>query len=1075
MKAAPATPFVLLLGLVASQGIALAAESTRAVSAVARASRSGGGDSFAPVFSADGRFVVFLSCANNLVTNDGTASHLDVFRHELSSGQTVLVSVDASGRGGGNDNSAYASISSNGQFVAFSSAASNLVGDDPNGVSDVFVRDLDSQVTVRASMDLINPGPSRITTAHPLISAEGRWVVFETKPPKPAQGSSGSSPGNPLFARDLLEGRTLIVNLSVTGAAPANAASELGSMTPDARFVAFVSSATDLVPNGPTASQGDVYVRDLQAEVTRWASQNVETNLDGATDFQCLNPVVSADGRLVAFKAATSRYTRVYVIHHDLQSGARTVLTTNGLAATPAAISADGRLVAYENGTNVYVWDAQTGSNQLVSVNGAGTAPGNGPSRAPVMTPDGQTVAFLSAASDLVTNTVNGFFQLYVRDLVSGTTRLVSVNREGAASSDVSAIVPSLSADGHLVAFDSVDENLVEGDCNQASDIFIRDLRGGTTTLCSQRDPSLPSATPPAAGAVAPDALAPSGNWPKASSMAAHTVSADGRRVVFSSYDSTLAPGDSNRSPDLFVRDLVANTNIPITTDPAGQFLRDRICLQPAISANGRFAFWACVTGAQGAVTFSGVGALWRRDLVTGEASLITDQALGTWDGTAPLSKNYFPYSISADGSRVTFQSKTATETLAPGVLDGNAGSDVFLADPAAGSNQAISLNRSGVRSGNGASYNPILSPDGRWVLFASTATDLPTNNTAGMMGLFARDVRSGTTRLVSVGPASNQVVYSSGAVFSADSRHVAFVSGSYVYVRDLEASASVEACYDCLDPSPTASGRFVAFRTRNTYSHGYHDIVLRDLRTGMTNLISVNLAGTGGGNGHSSSPIVSDDGHYVVFASQASDLVPDDNNRAGDIFVRDLRLNTTLLISLNRFGTGSGNGHSTRPVLGADGSTVVFLSYASDLVEGDFNHQRDVFLLHLPDADSDGDGLEDEWEVAHFGDLSHDGSEDTDQDGLTDRQEYLAGTDPTNRGSVLRVLQVVPITGGPRIVVWSAIPGRDYRVQYKDRVTDPNWSELPFVVTAATTTGHFVDNTASGVAQRFYRVTLVP
>ena len=130
MKTSTLLPLVLLAGGVMASGGARGAEAPRPVSLGAHPGISGGGNSFAPLFSADGCYVVFLSHANNLVTNDDSAPNLDVFRHELATGKTVLISVNHSGTGGGSDDSLYPSISSNGQFIAFSSVSSNLVGND---------------------------------------------------------------------------------------------------------------------------------------------------------------------------------------------------------------------------------------------------------------------------------------------------------------------------------------------------------------------------------------------------------------------------------------------------------------------------------------------------------------------------------------------------------------------------------------------------------------------------------------------------------------------------------------------------------------------------------------------------------------------------------------------------------------------------------------------------------------------------------------------------------------------------------------------------------------------------------
>jgi len=207
------------------------------------------------------------------------------------------------------------------------------------------------------------------------------------------------------------------------------------------------------------------------------------------------------------------------------------------------------------------------------------------------------------------------------------------------------------------------------------------------------------------------------------------------------------------------------------------------------------------------------------------------------------------------------------------------------------------------------------------------------------------------------------------------------------------------------------------------------------------------------------------------VYLSTASDLVLHDNNNAQDIFLYDRVQNSTILISRNQAGTGSANAISSGPVMVRDGRTIVFQSFAGDLVEGDYNERRDIFVLRLSSGDSDNDGMDDDWEVAHFGDLRRDGAGDLDNDGQTDLQEFLAGTDPTNGGSILRVLTVTAVGGGSTTVIWSAVVSRNYVVQYKDSL-DANWSNASGIIEADSTSMSFTHN--SSAPQRFYRVIAV-
>jgi hypothetical protein len=145
--------------------------------------------------------------------------------------------------------------------------------------------------------------------------------------------------------------------------------------------------------------------------------------------------------------------------------------------------------------------------------------------------------------------------------------------------------------------------------------------------------------------------------------------------------------------------------------------------------------------------------------------------------------------------------------------------------------------------------------------------------------------------------------------------------------------------------------GRFIAFESFSTDlvttpSSGF-EVFERDLLTGTTTLVSVNRFGTSGSSVFSLNGI-SADGRFVLFRSPASDLVANDSNDALDIFVRDIQAGNTKLVSVNRFGTGSGNGASWWCVISADGRLVAFLSFASDLVPGDTNGTGDAFVRNL-------------------------------------------------------------------------------------------------------------------------------
>ncbi|MCX6902238.1 MAG: hypothetical protein NTW03_01905, partial [Verrucomicrobia bacterium] len=483
-----------------------AGEPVRAGSLTSQVGLSGAGSSFNPAFSADGRFVVFVSQANNLVTNDDLGPNLDVFVRELATGTTTLVSVNTNGQGGGDAEANYPAISADGRYVAFASKAGNLIYNDTNNGSDVFVRDLVLGTTTLASADANGlASTSGGASTHPLISANGRWIFFES-------GLTGlirngelnvqyGFPGPDVLARDVQAGLTYLVSVKLDGngnsfTSAANAQARLCSITPDGRFAAFFSNATNFVA-GLTNATGDLYVRDMQAGVTSWASTNLPSYF-ASVAYCASNGILSADGRFLVFKAtivSNAPGRLAFLFRHELATSVTMLVASNTTDITAPQISSDGRFVAYEDGTNVFVWDGQTATNILASLNQSGVM-ANGVSKAPAMSADGRLVAFLSAATDLVTNAVNGKFQVYVRDLLARSTRLVTVNQFGAASSvSHEFIEPVISPDGQRIAFESDDEELAAYDFNRASDVFVRDLASDRTQLVSERHPSRPALT----------------------------------------------------------------------------------------------------------------------------------------------------------------------------------------------------------------------------------------------------------------------------------------------------------------------------------------------------------------------------------------------------------------------------------------------------------------------------------------------------------------------------------------------------------------------------------------------------
>jgi len=1131
-------------------------------SAPYRASATGAGSSHSPVFSADGKHIAFVSHANNLATNDHLGPHFDLFVRDLAASNTVLVSVSTNGFGGANDNIGLYTLSSTAQVVAFDTTANNLAPSDTNRLRDIYARDLLAGTTRLVSMNADGSGSGNGPSSNPLVSEDGRYVIFESLASNLVTNDFNGT--NDIFIHDLTTGLTELVSVNADGTANPDGPSHSPSVSADGLFVAFASRATNLVI-GVTNLLDEIYVRDIRAASNLWAqaahvsATHARAPVSGALEpYRASEPVLSKDGRYVAFKTlgATVRFD----LHRPTNS---VLLMFNNLSASPPhvaahyfqdnprlsasaveaslAITANGRYLAYSaksnllhrSGivlvdfesleTNVFAnpplerpppipfpgFTTNVAPRSRIVITNSGFNASATWTELPWlgMNTDASRIFFLADRTNSIASLTNRLVQLYGFNLPNGPVQLISGNRNGLAGPDLSEVVPSASANGTLIAWDSADDNIVADDLNRRWDVFARNVDAGETQLISARHPDLSAASGLALSRL---------------DLNPGAISANGQRLALLSLDSTLAPDDTNNWRDLFVRDLVNGTNFDvILPNPLNPFspttpLGIRTAAGPFLSADGRFVAIAGETGISQGTNRT----IYWRDLMAS-----TNRMVSAWN------PNYLPGPslpvLSADGRFVAFHT---ADRLDP-ISDVGGMSDIYIYVASFTPAHHIWRNPFVVSAtntfywptANGHSINPIFGPDSTWIVFQSTATDLTPDPdlTPARNQLFARqfltdktNIAGGSLKLISytttasLGPneISTDLPLPGGGAnprFSANSRYVAFESSpNLIYRHDLLNDWVVKivthpdpmfrsftnrarftndlVCSNCFNPTLSSDGWFVAYESLPA-SGISRDIVVKDLQSGQTELMSISISRTNA-NGSSSTPLISYDARFVVFASRASDLVPGDNNRATDIFVRDRLNGITHCLSRNFAGTGTGNRVSSNPILSADGRTVAFQSFASDLVPGDYNDTRDVFVVTLGGPDTDGDDMEDDWEMAYFSTLSRDGSGDFDNDGATDREEFRAGTNPSNDASILRVLPLTTAVAQPTgkrttVLLWSAVPGKTYRVQFK-RGLDDAWTSVGADVTAASTSASQTDTVEAleepNHPHRFYRVLLV-
>ncbi len=475
---------VIALALVPASAIA-APEDTLLVSrSSGLGPPDGTGQSFGSSISADGRFVAFSSVASNLVEGDANR-HYDVFVRDVQTAGTRIVSR-SSGTGAPDANgiSGESSVSADGRFVAFASSASNLVAGDANSWRDIFVRDLETSTTRLVSRSSgVGAADGNGASFQPSISADGRFVAFTSFASSLVDGDTNGEID--VFVRDLKTDTTRTVSRSNgVGAPDGYDASQTPSISADGRFVAFASGAFNLVGDDDVNTHSDVFVRDLQTNTTRLASRSSGAGASNGNG-DSYQPSISGDGRLVAFASSAG----------NLVGGDR-------------------------NRTNdVFVRDLQTDTTRIVSrSSGAGEPDGDfcvtqrGPfsSEGPSMSADGRFVAFYSCASNLAGRDRNETFDVFVRDLATSTTSLVSRSSgAGAVDGKGASVQPSTSGDGRFVAFSSDADNFVAADENDASDVFRREL-----DVAPLPQGAGPGAVPPGDGGPLPPGVPPGGGGP---------------------------------------------------------------------------------------------------------------------------------------------------------------------------------------------------------------------------------------------------------------------------------------------------------------------------------------------------------------------------------------------------------------------------------------------------------------------------------------------------------------------------------------------------------------------------------
>jgi len=958
------------------------------------------------------RYVIFSSAAANLVTNSVPTGAVNVYRRDRLAQRTELLSLTPSG-GVGTRPVVDFSATRDGHRVVFVWGSNDTSAGDTNDSQDVYLWDATARATRLVSVRADRLGAGNGDSTAPALAEGGRFVAFESRATDLVASVEDTNRVEDIFLRDLDTGVTELISATPSGRT-GDRPSQRPLVSADGNRVVFVSDSALLAPLDALATDLIVWNRgrsELQRVVLP-GNLSPPPRPPSRPPLIVAEPVLSTDGRYLAFAVGTPDSTVWWM---DLSTGdlrrASEHLTVPGFSLTEGpSMSEEGRTLAFtvlvgdpnQSLAQVRVWTPEGGLKAMAELQLTVPPTGGEPatSSRPVLAGDAASLIFFTASPvpEAGVDEDDGSARLYHRVLATGQTRLV-------ADEDV-VFAGEISPDGESVLWETTDPVLDPGDDNRNLDVVVTRLRDGHREVVSVIAPH----EGPAAAV--------------GSSTSGTGVSDDGRFVGFLSTAEDLVVGDTNRMPDGFVFDASDGRNHRITAAPGdtGIVARPK---ELVVSRNGRFA--AFVTAANGWTDgdTNTTADVYVRDLVRGTTALASAR-----DGTE-VSLDLVPdqVQLSGDGRWAIFRATPASDFRGSNALylrdlvsrkttllnaPGRLGSQEFSGLVQARYHQ-LSVDAKTVLFINSfdwwlhvegqtnliplanlmTSPSASLSPDGRRVAWLSRASEEP--------GLRIREVASGEDRVLL--PFPQDAIRD--LVFSADGAVLTYVRRS--------------------DPAgPPAENPWQVWALA--------------IATGSEELISQTLSGSHGA-GDSRTPQISADGRFIVFRTAAPGLVASDDGGTIQVVVRDRYTQRTHRLS--EFAEGiPGNWHSMRPEISGDGRFAAFTSFANNLFPGDGNGLEDVFLASIPQEpapDSDNDGLPDGWERDRFGNLTRDGTADTDGDGQSDAEEWQARTDPWDARSRWEV--EATFERGVPALRWVGHAGVKYRIERQESLSGSAWA----------------------------------
>lgn len=953
-----------------------------------------------PELSRDGRWLVFASDSALLVTNKTLRGAVNLFRRDNQSGQIQLLTTGLNGSPA-NGTSSGPLLSADGTKLVFQSDATNLAQAEWSGQTGLYLMDLTDPQT-HSTIAL------RVTTLLGKYSAtpDGRYLLFES-PDALSELDMNAAPD--LYRYDTLAQAVDLVTLSYDESSATGGASFEASISHDGRYVVYVSSALNVVPNTPSfAPQPNVYLRDMSMRTNILLSKSSRDvpagygrGLSGATQSG-----IRSDGASVFFTSATLLTTIPGEFYSN--DAYRYSVQSNSIApmlgSPPKAgignltFSENGRYLAFTEGDRLYIKDTATDQNRLVS-----TADGLQTNLAPtevMFSPNGRFLLFNSSVN-LTGESSDA--QQYAFDQETSRIRLI-----GSSSSNEPPNQPIVSlsvSETGWVAFSTFASNL-PGDLNpDGSDVFLQNILDDAPPLWISGASAQTSAT--GRGRTWFDGKA---------------LSVDGRHVVYSSESAALVFGDANAARDIFVYDTISKTNRLVTYTLNGM-LRTNISRLIATSADARIVayFSREADERQDSIfVFDTIASKTTREniLPTGERATAVTEA-----------------KLSANGRYLAF----------------SAGNQFFVRD--------LEMQETKLAAPIDSRDTVSLSPSGRYLVRIQVGRQI-----------VVIDWQAGTTWYL----AGDPVPASTHLSFSAEEMQMSFFGrsqgsqapGNDLYVLNVPSQSLTLCATNAIPPAAlNAAGNVLVFQAYEGLAKtNLVRIRSRHLPEGSIQTLALDSSTPFRLWGD---PFMSDEGRYILLTSPSGSS-PSMNKH--ELFLFDSVLTNLIPILHDTIGELPAGDLGTA-ALSADGRHLAFLSSVSDLVPLDLNEAPDIFFARIPVLDSNGNGIEDGWEILHPD--ATDPRADPDGDGMQNGAEYLAGTDPTDPNSRMGITNIETATEG-LLVTWSSVRGKRYQIETRFDIPSDAWAPLGDPVTAVgvKSTARLISGSQ---AYRFYRIALAP